>query len=407
MRPHRMAIHHAAALVENGFAAALEVFPHPEQPAHAILSSTTNAEAKIGGNGVSRGLSAPWADAAKPIRQIHGHESCDCVHPLQPRNLLADIDQTQHDEVSDDSSDSETFDALTPSVDYESWSADQVRKECTRRGLKLKASMKKGERIDVLRRQDVARATYDGILLGDEGESASTNAVTNQSGDMASRAELDSKSVNDRSRFWQEVRAAFVQQYPRTHERNLLLFEDDMFAGADPSVTRSHSASKLLKMSKEVIKNYFIAEQKFTTSGQNEDEFWKFVDKRGAVLYMRKWLTLKPDLINFVKAEKTPSKQKQHKSNEHAEKMVSVVMTYVADRCIELERLSSSTQLQERSQILAILGDIRRQLGEIDREIANATGETAKRLEEDRTILLVERQTWIDKIHCSTTQHNS
>ncbi|KAE9187480.1 hypothetical protein PF004_g22779 [Phytophthora fragariae] len=327
--------------------------------------------------------------------------------PLQPRNLLADIDQTQHDEVSDDSSDSETFDALTPSVDYESWSADQVRKECTRRGLKLKASMKKGERIDVLRRQDVARATYDGILLGDEGESASTNAVTNQSGDMASRAELDSKSVNDRSRFWQEVRAAFVQQYPRTHERNLLLFEDDMFAGADPSVTRSHSASKLLKMSKEVIKNYFIAEQKFTTSGQNEDEFWKFVDKRGAVLYMRKWLTLKPDLINFVKAEKTPSKQKQHKSNEHAEKMVSVVMTYVADRCIELERLSSSTQLQERSQILAILGDIRRQLGEIDREIANATGETAKRLEEDRTILLVERQTWIDKIHCSTTQHNS
>ncbi|KAE9074446.1 hypothetical protein PF010_g24671 [Phytophthora fragariae] len=79
MRPHRMAIHHAAALVENGFAAALEVFPHPEQPAHAILSSTTNAEAKIGGNGVSRGLSAPWADAAKPIRQIHGHESCDCV----------------------------------------------------------------------------------------------------------------------------------------------------------------------------------------------------------------------------------------------------------------------------------------------------------------------------------------
>ncbi|KAE9280936.1 hypothetical protein PF001_g23999 [Phytophthora fragariae] len=296
-----MAIHHAAALVENGFAAALEVFPHPEQPAHAILSSTTNAEAKIGGNGVSRGLSAPWADAAKPIRQIHGHESCDCVHPLQPRNLLADIDQTQHDEVSDDSSDSETFDALTPSVDYESWSADQVRKECTRRGLKLKASMKKGERIDVLRRQDVARATYDGILLGDEGESASTNAVTNQSGDMASRAELDSKSVNDRSRFWQEVRAAFVQQYPRTHERNLLLFEDDMFAGADPSVTRSHSASKLLKMSKEVIKNYFIAEQKFTTSGQNEDEFWKFVDKRGAVLYMRKWLTLKPDLINFVK----------------------------------------------------------------------------------------------------------
>ncbi|KAE9291535.1 hypothetical protein PR003_g25007 [Phytophthora rubi] len=244
--------------------------------------------------------------------------------PLQPRNLLADIDQTQHDEASDDSNDSETFDALTPSVDYESWSADQVRKECTRRGLKLKASMKKGERIDVLRRQDVARATYDGILLGDEGESASTNAVTkwakhcwyrllnilfsdefstrfSQSGDMASRAELDSKSVNDRSRFWQEVRAAFVQQYPRTHERNLLLFEDDMFAGADPSVTRSHSASKLLKMSKEVIKNYFIAEQKFTTSGQNEDEFWKFVDKRGAVLYMRKWLTLKPDLINFVK----------------------------------------------------------------------------------------------------------
>lgn len=70
------------------------------------------------------------------------------------------------------------------------------------------------------------------------------------------------------------------------------MFNDDMFAGINPSVVKHHSAEKLLNMAKELIRNYFIAEQRFTTSGQNENEFWKFVDKRGAVLYMRMWLKL-------------------------------------------------------------------------------------------------------------------
>ncbi|KAF1774589.1 hypothetical protein GQ600_11127 [Phytophthora cactorum] len=87
--------------------------------------------------------------------------------------------------------------------------------------------------------------------------------------------------------------AAFVQKQAKPYPVNVLLFADDMFAGIDPSVTKPHSASKLLRMSKEVIKNYFVAEQRFTTSGQHESEYGNFVDKRGAVLYMRKWLQIR------------------------------------------------------------------------------------------------------------------
>ncbi|KAG7380192.1 hypothetical protein PHYPSEUDO_007646 [Phytophthora pseudosyringae] len=211
--------------------------------------------------------------------------------PLQPSNQLALLDQGHEDNDSALSDGSEMLEVQKQVVDYQSWSADQVRKECTRRGLKLKASMKKGERIAVLRRHDVARAAYGGRLLDDEGESAGGNA-----GDVVSRAEIDAKAVRAKSHFWQDARAAFAQQYSENHERNFLMFADNMFTGADPSVVKLHSAVKLLKMAKAIIKNYFIAEQRFTASGRNEDELWKFVDKRGAVLYMRKriaWLVLR------------------------------------------------------------------------------------------------------------------
>lgn len=111
-------------------------------------------------------LSGRWGAGYRPYTPVGS--------PLQPRNLLEQIGRSQVDEDSaaSDNSDGQTE---NQAADYESWLADQVRKECTRRGLKLKASMKKGERIAVLRRHDIASAADDGLLLGDDGGSTGGN----------------------------------------------------------------------------------------------------------------------------------------------------------------------------------------------------------------------------------------
>ncbi|EEY57108.1 uncharacterized protein PITG_22252 [Phytophthora infestans T30-4] len=57
------------------------------------------------------------------------------------------------------------------------------------------------------------------------------------------------------------------------HLVNPLHFEDDFFKDIDPSVTKALSAKKLFEMWKDVNKHYIVAEKKFTTSVQHENEF--------------------------------------------------------------------------------------------------------------------------------------
>ncbi|GMF49327.1 unnamed protein product [Phytophthora fragariaefolia] len=66
-------------------------------------------------------------------------------------------------------------------------------------------------------------------------------------GDTATRTELDGKLLNERSNFWLDVRATFIDTYPAGNERNLLVFDDDAdFFGIDPSLAKNfHSAKKL------------------------------------------------------------------------------------------------------------------------------------------------------------------
>lgn len=90
-------------------------------------------------------------------------------------------------------------------------------------------------------------------------------------------------------------------------------------------------------------------------------------------------------------AEQNTSKPKQLNGNERVEQMTSAGVDYVTDRRNELARLGVSTQLQEMTQILSILSDIKHQLGEIDTAIVSAQGQAAQRLEEDRDVLLAER----------------
>ncbi|KAI9993668.1 hypothetical protein PInf_015961 [Phytophthora infestans] len=67
----------------------------------------------------------------------------------------------------DSSDDSDTVDSRSSLVDYESWSADAIRKECAKRGLQLKAGLRKGN--------------------------------------TAPRADVDSRTLREKSGFWQDV----------------------------------------------------------------------------------------------------------------------------------------------------------------------------------------------------------
>ncbi|OWY97422.1 hypothetical protein PHMEG_00032048 [Phytophthora megakarya] len=236
---------------------------------------------------------------------------------IQPRSLqtqfqLAQAGYSQHENDSDRSNDSNVDPPPVLSVDYEGWFADSIRKECTRRGLKLKSSMKKTERIEVLRRHDIARTVYDERLLGDGGLPQGKNAASSRTkhclyrflnilfSDEFSTRYSQTVSMNE-AFFWQGVRAVFVQVYEPNHERNLLAFRHELFKGVDPSIIRPHSEKKLYDMSKELLRNYFVVEQRFTASGQHENEFPDYVDKRGAVLYLRMWLEVRCyDLVASV-----------------------------------------------------------------------------------------------------------
>ncbi|KAF4149406.1 hypothetical protein GN958_ATG01378 [Phytophthora infestans] len=164
------------------------------------------------------------------------------------------------------------------SVDYSSWKADEVRKECTRRGLKVKGNLKKDERIMILMHHNMLQASIGSSTISSVSVVSDEFATRfSQSGDKPPRAALDTREVNDRSCFWADVQAAFATTYAEDHPVNLLHIEDDFFKDIDLSVTKVHSAKKLFEMWKDVNKHYIVAEKRFTTSGQHENEFKNFV----------------------------------------------------------------------------------------------------------------------------------
>ncbi|KAI9995691.1 hypothetical protein PInf_012759 [Phytophthora infestans] len=107
---------------------------------------------------------------------------------------------------------------------YEALSANEIRKECTNRELRLKSGMKKGERVDILVRIDLAANFFGNVVLGDVNGSSKKKKVGartkhcmyrllnilfsdefavrfSQSGNKAPRADLDTRAINDRSDF--------------------------------------------------------------------------------------------------------------------------------------------------------------------------------------------------------------
>ncbi|KAF4134291.1 hypothetical protein GN958_ATG16519 [Phytophthora infestans] len=69
-----------------------------------------------------------------------------------------------------------------------------------------------------------------------------------ESGNKPPRADLNTRSVNDKSNFWLDVRSAFMQTYPEDHALHQLVADEDLFLGIDTSTFKPHSAKKLYEM---------------------------------------------------------------------------------------------------------------------------------------------------------------
>ncbi|KAE8890715.1 hypothetical protein PF003_g25320 [Phytophthora fragariae] len=234
-------------------------------------------------------------------------------HQLELTRSLLDSDSSLDSDTDSETANSATSKNPKPLDEYDTWIADAIRRECTRRGLKVKGRAKKDERIAILRRHDVAKAVYGGLMVGDtENVSVVENRTKHcpyrllnilfsnefatrfgQSGDKPPRADLDTRAVADKSCFWQDVHVAHVTVYPAEHSVNALEFSHDFFVGIDPSTVKDHSSKKLFDVWKEMNRYYILAEKKFTASGQHEDDFPNFVDSRGYVVYLRKWLEVR------------------------------------------------------------------------------------------------------------------
>eukprot|EP00644_Phytophthora_capsici_P009087 jgi/Phyca11/102261/e_gw1.6.607.1 len=198
--------------------------------------------------------------------------------------------------------------ATVPSIDYNEWKADEVRKECTRRKNRLPKGTLKEDRVKALLKKKYGRALPgDSTQLVEHDETRSKHCMFrllnvlfsdefaerfSRTGDSATRTELDGKLLNKKSDIWLDVRTAFVYICPEDDERNEMVFNDDsFFNGVNPALAKKvHSAKKLHSMWKEVNGNYFEAQTKFSCSGQNENEFGNFGGGRGDVLYLRRWL---------------------------------------------------------------------------------------------------------------------
>eukprot|EP00644_Phytophthora_capsici_P006829 jgi/Phyca11/72537/gw1.8.480.1 len=102
------------------------------------------------------------------------------------------------------------------------------------------------------------------------------------SGNQLSRSELDQGG----STFWTDVAVAFDGM---DIEFDLLISDDDVFAGVDPSQSMVHSAAKLQRMWREVASNFARAEAGSKKSGNHSDDFWDFCAGRTDVYYVHKW----------------------------------------------------------------------------------------------------------------------
>ncbi|KAE9063379.1 hypothetical protein PF010_g29013 [Phytophthora fragariae] len=202
--------------------------------------------------------------------------------------------------------------------DYSMWTVLQLRKECAER--KFRLGRTKTEQIQHLRAYDAAQqavqSSVDAENLLEARLRKTKHCVVRllnilcsdqfiqrliSSDDAATRDQIDSCEVTQRTGLWKEVG---VHHRTNTSDYNNLFAaaaNDPRFDGVDPSYIVEHETAKLFDMWKRVNGNYMKTYAKFFVSGQNSDEFYDFCSGDLDVAYLRVCVVEKPELETFVR----------------------------------------------------------------------------------------------------------
>ncbi len=154
-----------------------------------------------------------------------------------------------------------------PLTDYESWSCDALKKECTKRKMKARKNTPKAERIRLLREHDrflqtisdVVEEQFSGSVAAEEPRKTKhcifrlLNVLFSDAfyerfsliGNRVTRKELDEKSMSENSTFWIDVCKAFATD---EHAYDGLVSSREQFSGIDPSSRENYRPVKLLSL---------------------------------------------------------------------------------------------------------------------------------------------------------------
>jgi len=109
-------------------------------------------------------------------------------------------------------------------------------------------------------------------------------------GNVAKRAELDSRKAANNQQFWETVHADYQLHSP---EYDCLQFVDDLTISTkankvDPSIINIHDWEKLRGIWRDIWRLYRAAMTRFTTSGQHDSDFFNYCFGRVDIYYLRK-----------------------------------------------------------------------------------------------------------------------
>ncbi|RLN53193.1 hypothetical protein BBJ28_00025745, partial [Nothophytophthora sp. Chile5] len=114
----------------------------------------------------------------------------------------------------------------------------------------------------------------------------------------AARQQLDTGDLNKNAVFWKEVTVEFRSN---TRDYNEICTDDPLFEKIRPSTIVPHSTAKLIDMWKDINRIYSKALARYTASGTHTSDFRAFAGTNIVdVMYLRFWLSQKPNLTSFV-----------------------------------------------------------------------------------------------------------
>ena len=196
--------------------------------------------------------------------------------------------------------------------DYDKWSADQIRHECSSRKLGIKKGTNKDDRIVFLINHDSMTSNLVPIISSPPPRSPTRSRSCiycllnilfddkycdnfSTLGNSFCRRDFD-ECKSFEQKFWDSVAEAFKTD----GMYDVLLQTDELIKQFDSSRIIPHSSAKLESMWKEIKGKYKIAKSNFTKSGTHESDFRMFCDGNGGVLYLHLCLQSKPELTNYV-----------------------------------------------------------------------------------------------------------